>query len=571
MLERPRALLGSAILILSAAALAAACGNSEELRPLPVGAGGAGGTGGAGGAGSTSVGGGGAGGCSEDCSDEKLYVGAAKQLINPTIIESEWEDLIANNHYDPGEPFTDVNANNVFDATWIAGFGNARPATGSNDDLEVRAIALRRGDTTVVFCVLDVVGYFVDEMDRIRMDPEVLALDVDHILIGSTHTHEGVDTVGLWGPNQLTSGRSAEYQALTRERAALAIKEAVEALAPARMRIAQTITAEAGGTLNYVNDTRDPIIYDPTLTIAQFTEEADPTRTIGTLVNWASHPEYGGSGNNLLSADYVHWLREVIEVGVPADSLPGIGGTTVFVQGPLGGQIGPGGGVHPLGPDGVPITEAGLPRAQAAGTSVAKLALVALQKDGVDVPAQDTLITYREVMIEARIDNIGYYFFSEQGIFDRKFYNFDDTMPLGPDNPPWARLPLSYLQVGPMATITAPGELHPELWLGGYDGSSSWGQSMLTETVNAPDMSTAPKGPYLRDLMLSNPGVKYAFVAGLTQDFLGYIVPSFNYVLHPDNPYFEEADGDHYEETNSIGPQVEEHIQHPMMTLATPR
>jgi hypothetical protein len=25
-------------------------------------------------------------------------------------------------------------------------------------------------------------------------------------------------------------------------------------------------------------------------------------------------------------------------------------------------------------------------------------------------------------------------------------------------------------------------------------------------------------------------------------------------VLHPTNPYFDEAEGDHYEETNSIGP-----------------
>jgi hypothetical protein len=574
MLERPRALLGPAILFLCAAALIAACGDDEEVRPVDpsTSAGGSGGSGAAGGSGGVggSGGSGGSGGCGDNCMSEQLYVGAAKELINPTIVEGEWTDVIANNHYDPGEPFNDVNANNVFDATWIAGFSSGRPATASNDDLEVRAIAFRHGDTTVVICVLDVIGYFVDEMDRIRADPQVQALDVDHIMIGSTHTHEGVDTVGLWGPNQLTTGLNAEYQALTRERAALAIKGAVEALAPARMRVAQAITADPGGTLNYVNDTRDPIIYDPTLTIAQFTAAEDATTTIATLVNWAAHPEYAGSDNNLLSADYVHWLREVIEVGVPAESVVGIGGTTVFVQGPLGGQVGPGGGVHPIGADGMPILQAGLPRAEAAGTNVAKLALAALAKDGVDVDAADTAITYRETTIDARIDNLGYYFFAEQGIFDRAFYNYDETMPPSPDNPPFARLPLSYLQVGPLATITAPGELHPELWLGGYDGSYSWGQPLLTEPMNQPDMTLAPQGPYLRDLMLSNPGVKYAFVSGLMQDFLGYIVPSFNYVLHATNPYFEEAAGDHYEETNSIGPLVEEHIQHPMMTLATP-
>ena len=41
---------------------------------------------------------------------------------------------------------------------------------------------------------------------------------------------------------------------------------------------------------------------------------------------------------------------------------------------------------------------------------------------------------------------------------------------------------------------------------------------------------------------------------GLTFDFVGYIVPPYNWVLSDKSPYFMEAEGDHYEETNSIGP-----------------
>jgi hypothetical protein len=333
------------------------------------------------------------------------------------------------------------------------------------------------------------------------------------------------------------------------------------------MRVAQAVTAGPGGTLDYVNDTRDPIIYDPTLTIAQFTDDATG-QTIGTLVNWAAHPEYTGSRNNLLSADYVHWLREVVEQGVPAEQIAGLGGTTVFVQGPLGGQVGPGGGTHPIDPNGVPISQSGLAKAQAAGTNVAKLALRALADQGQD--AAELGITMRSLPIDVQIDNLGYHLLGNLGIFDRQFYNADPAQPLGPENLPWAKTQITYLQVGPMAMITAPGELHPELWVGGYDGSWSWGQSMLNEVVNAPDMAEAPAGPYLRDRMLMNPGVKYAFVAGLAEDFLGYIVPSFNYVLDLQAPYFVEAEGDHYEETNSVGPLCEEQIQHPMLTLAQP-
>ncbi len=43
------------------------------------------------------------------------------------------------------------------------------------------------------------------------------------------------------------------------------------------------------------------------------------------------------------------------------------------------------------------------------------------------------------------------------------------------------------------------------------------------------------------------------WLLGLTNDYLGYLVPEYNYQLSTRTPYFEEADGDHYEETNSVG------------------
>jgi hypothetical protein len=547
--------------LFSAAALLVACGDDANQTT--------------GASGSTSSGSGGGGG-SGGGSGSTFYVGVARELINPVIVEKDWDDADMNGYFDTGETFTDTNMNGVFDATWIAGFGSGRPATGQNDDLEARAIAFKQGDTTIVICILDVVGYFVDEIERIRQDPTVADLGLTHVIIGSTHVHEGVDTVGMWGETPLVSGRNDAYQQLTRDAAAKAISAAVQALRPARMRIAQTQTVDvdamtmAQSTLAYHNDTRDPVIYDPTVTIAKFTDDADPNTTIATLVNWAAHPEYSGSRNNLLSADYVHWLREGVEQGFPGEGIQGVGGMTVFVQGPLGGQVGPGGGTAPIDANGMPVTSSGLPKAEAVGRNVAKLALDALASTGEDVDPVDSTITFRTKEIEAQIDNAGYHLLGNLGVFDRQFYNNDPTMPPGPNNIPWAKTRVSYLQVGPMATITAPGELHPELWVGGYDGSWSWGQMILTETVNAPDLMTAPVAPYLRDLMLTNPGVKYAFVSGLSEDFLGYIVASFNYVLHPTNPYFAEAPGEHYEETNSIGPLVEEQLQHPMLELATP-
>lgn len=506
----------------------------------------------------------------------KLLVGVGKQDIAPVLVETEWQDLNGNKQWEANEPFTDTNNNGKFDAVWMAGFGSGRPATKIHDAPEVRAIALSVDGKTVVICVLDVIGYFIDEIDRIKMDPIVSALAIDHLIVSSTHSHEGADTVGLWGPDPMVSGLNPDYQKLTRDKAALAIQEAVNGLKPAKMRIAQAQTVDNPNepdplkktTKTFLFDNRDPIIYDPTLTIAQFSDEADPSKTIATLVNWASHPEYSGSENNEITADYVHWLRTTIEDGVAAQGISGIGGTTVFVQGPLGGQIGPG-GVAPLDANGMPVNMDGLPKAEAVGTNVAKLALEALKNNGEDAASHE--LVFRTKDLVAKVENIGYHFAFLLQLIDRQLYNFDPSMPIQDMNIPDLKTRVSYVQVGPLAMMTNPGELHPELWVGGYDGSWSWGQTTFDGTLpNKPDPAMAPKAPYLRDIMLTNPGVKYVFSAGLAEDFIGYIVPAFNYVLDAQNPYLAEASGEHYEETNSIGPLVEQQIQHPMMELAQP-
>jgi hypothetical protein len=404
-------------------------------------------------------------------------------------------------------------------------------------------------------------------MDQGRAEPTLQGVDVDRVILASTHVHEGVDTVGLWGIRTAVSGLNPAYMALVRQRTALAVRRAVEAVRPVRMRVAQVLTVDpmTGSTMAYVNDTRDPVLFDPTVTVAQFVDDAAPTTTVATWVNWSSHPEYGGSENNLLSADYVHALRETIERGVAADSLPGLGGTVVFQNGAIGGQIGPGGGVAPRGEDGIPITQGGIPKAMAAGRGVGALALRALARDGVE--AGVTAVSYRTAPIHCRTENTLYGILFSQRTIERELLNYDATRPIRAGNYPWVRSRVTYLQVGPVAMISAPGELHPELWIG-TDARYSWGRPTQTETVNAADLARGPQAPYLRDLMLANPDVRYAFVGGLTEDFLGYIVPAYNYVLNPVVPYLAEAMGDHYEETNSVGPEVERYLNGPMRELA---
>lgn len=489
--------------------------------------------------------------------DGLLRVGVARRSIVPDLVETAWNDSNGNFRRDADEAFLDSNMNGIFDAHWLAGFGYGRVATGSNDEISVVALSLQWNDVSVAIAYVDVIGLFEDELERIRAEPALQSLGIDHIILGATHTHEAPDTAGLWGPDELTRGVKDDYMALVRTQTADAIVAAVAAAQPARMRVAQVVTESGGSTLAYVNDVRDPIIYDPTVTIVRFTDDTDPTTTLATLVNWASHPEYTGRENNLMTADFVHALRRTIEEEV--------GGTTLFVQGAVGGQIGPGGPVAPLDSSGSPVIDDGLAKAEAAGRSVALLALDAI--GSASEVAGETDLEYRTAEIFVRVDNRALQLANTLDVLERDLYLYDTALPPSPENVPYVRSRVTFLRFGPVGVITAPGELHPELWVGGYDGSWSWGQPMLTENENAPDLDDAPNPPYLRDVLLDTPGVEYGFVAGLGEDWLGYIIPEFNFVVPEDNPYLSEADGDHYEETYSVGPLGEEQMVDPMFRV----
>jgi hypothetical protein len=49
-------------------------------------------------------------------------------------------------------------------------------------------------------------------------------------------------------------------------------------------------------------------------------------------------------------------------------------------------------------------------------------------------------------------------------------------------------------------------------------------------------------------------GMEDMLILGLANDEIGYIVPPSDFVLDGELPYVREAEGDHYEETNSLGP-----------------
>ncbi len=126
-------------------------------------------------------------------------------------------------------------------AVWIAGFGNARAASGvrdaslglrgENDGLWARAVVIEQGETSLAIVTLDLVGFFHDQVDQVAQGLAEAGHEVDHLLIHSTHNHQGPDTMGMWGESITRTGIDQDYLAQVR---ATVVDVVGEALADTR-------------------------------------------------------------------------------------------------------------------------------------------------------------------------------------------------------------------------------------------------------------------------------------------------------------------------------------------------
>jgi hypothetical protein len=174
---------------------------------------------------------------------------------------------------------------------WLAGYGPGRQAEKIHDDIYARAIVIHDGKFGIAIVALDLVGFFNDEVVRIRKQVADLKLDppIDYILVSSTHTHAGPDTVGIWGPIGRT-GIIPGHLKMIREKAVEAIRKAHESAKTAKLRIAQF---DANETVQLIGDSRLPKVIDSRVTVIQAKEAGG--KAIATWVNMPCHPEVLGS------------------------------------------------------------------------------------------------------------------------------------------------------------------------------------------------------------------------------------------------------------------------------------
>jgi len=254
---------------------------------------------------------------------------------------------------------TPVVGVNHSDPIYMAGFDNDRTPTGVHDDVWARGVVLESRGRKVAMVVLDVIGYFNNEIQTIRS--LVRTPGFDAIVVSSTHNHEGPDTMGLWGESETESGVDLGYLDFVNRQVAECIDEAGEALEPAEIRFATGDTRGTslppfpdlvadgevlqrlcvGGTFDaqgtcvggiFVEG--DPgTIDNPSTPSFQVRRSGGDRGTIATLVNYASHPEALGSSNRLITSDFPHYMRERLEER--------FGGVAIYMSADLGVLQGP--------------------------------------------------------------------------------------------------------------------------------------------------------------------------------------------------------------------------------------
>jgi hypothetical protein len=475
-------------------------------------------------------------------------------------------DLNGNHHWDPGEPYVDEDNNGRYDGIYLGG-GTGRigqPPTEAADPITARAFVVDNGTQVIAVEVLDVIGMFNTDMDRIRaqvrteLGPNAIA----EIFISSTHDESAPDVVGLWGPDidaaigagELANAGVDDYwMNFAVNRAAQAIVDAYNSRQPAVLKFAQT--EQPADFLTCWSSY--PFVRASKILVMQAVSTQNH-HTIFTLSNYGIHAESLSFNPDpvqkyWMSADWIYWERTALEAqygGVAIDMAGPVGSVEtpkVFADGSVSpvptGEYDAG---HPAGcrtifaTQGTPVPVGYYNETRAVGEGVANQVIAALNNSPRVYP--QAAISFKRVSFLAPITNGDFVIAAFFGVFPHRQLYLDGApapavVQVASD--PASGLPpeneyLTYLvspatpglefqtelvtyTIGPAQFISSPGEEFPVGYIRGFQSADQM-----------PD-SSAP----VSDFVSAHMGGQYRFIEGLGEDMLGYLFPQANAVGIP--------------------------------------
>lgn len=385
---------------------------------------------------------------------------------------------------------------------YIAGYHAGREIEGVLDLQRASAVWIDVGQGGVLLIGIDCVGLGNDTVNAIRQKLQVFCHKTGCVSVNvyATHTHAGIDTLGLWGP-AAQNGKNDAFMANLIDAAAQAAQKAYDDRTEGALYFGSTVPEDL------LFDSREPQEYDPALYQLRFVPHDTANNGI-RLLSYAAHAESLRGGNTLLSRDFPGAVADAI--------MQATGDEVMYLPGAIGGLImtreitEPFDAVENMKQTAKILTDAALSIQNETALSPA----LAISTVPMEIPLDNTLFFYYKFLgilgneVSRGRSMTGYLLHSELSVF----------------------------QMGDVTLALIPGEIFPELVSGQGLGRGD---------------------PEALGAIAQRHGVQNLLIVGLCNDELGYIIPPSSYLLNEDAPYIETVTDDmgenHYEETNSTG------------------
>ena len=393
---------------------------------------------------------------------------------------------------------------------YIAGYNNGMEISEVRDLCQARAVWLDTGAEGVLLIGIDCVALDSGTVAKIRAS----LVDIPNcagIQVYSTHTHGGVDTLGLWGPVGI-DGKNSGYQQKLIKAADAAGREAVA------RRTGGKLYYGAVDTAGMYRDSRDPQVYDSNLYQLRFSpENGNPGMR---MYFYGAHAEALRGANSRLSRDYPGLLCDGVTEAT--------GDQAIFFPGAIGGLI---------------MTKAFVPDADSGPGAEENLLITGekLVEYALSIEQEIAVaprVKLSRVEFTVALDNPVFLLYRLLGILNNRAVKAESATGYG------VRTELSVLLLDGIGLCLMPGEIFPELV---YGGSLQ------------PEMDPMPLVK-----MAEAYGVEQLLVVGLSNDEIGYIVQPSDFMINEQMPYLERIldikGEDHYEETNSVGPECAQEV-----------
>ncbi len=405
---------------------------------------------------------------------------------------------------------------------YIAGYDANREITGVLDEMRASAVWMDIGGDGILLIGVDCVGLGRDRIENIRtaLSPFCLETGCVSVNVYSTHSHAGIDTLGLWG-EVAKDGKNEAFMDRLTEACVTAANLAHADRKPGKLTYGYTPT-----DMQY--DSREPIVYDNHIYQLKFTPD-DGTAGI-RMISYAAHAESLRGANTLLSRDFPGVMSDLL--------LEQTGDRMIYMPSAIGGLIMT---REMTQPDGSFDAE------KAAELTGQNLIQYVYQIE--DTREVEPVLEIARSIFEIPMDNTVYLYYRFLGILG------NETRESSESGTGYNLITeLSLLKLGDIHIAMIPGELFPELVTGEY----------MDENCQRPAANPTAENPEALNDIAARYGVENLMILGLANDEIGYIVPPGDFMVHPETPYLTDTgkiDGEnHYEETNSVGIRAAERI-----------